>query len=71
LVTLLQILVSFLFTDSEIKGEFREPLSSGEKVTLEVNREVNATAPVIIDDLVVASISPMRLSILSFRTFLR
>jgi hypothetical protein len=42
---------SFLFTDSEVKGEFRGPLSCGE-VTLEVNREVNTTAPVIIDDLV-------------------
>jgi hypothetical protein len=43
---------SFLFTDSEVKGEFGGPLPCGEEVTLEVNREVNATAPVIIDDLV-------------------
>jgi hypothetical protein len=49
----------FLFADSEVKGEFRGPLSSGEAVMVEVDREVITAAPVIADSPVVIAICPV------------
>ncbi|XP_060605385.1 keratinocyte proline-rich protein-like [Ruditapes philippinarum] len=45
--------------DSEVKEEFRGPLSSGEEVTVEVDREVITAAPVIADSPVVIAICPV------------